>query len=120
VLKKQILNFILIGIVNTIFGYALYALFIYLGLNYILSVLFSTILGILFNFKTIGKFVFSSNNNKLIIKFFFVYVIVFLINILAITYLKELGLNDYISGFIALIPASVISFVLNKYLVFKE
>jgi putative flippase GtrA len=120
VLKKQIINFIIVGVVNTVFGYTLYSLFIYLGLNYVLSVLFATILGILFNFKSIGKFVFSSDDNKLIVKFFLVYVVVFFINILVIKYLKEFGFNDYISGLFAIIPASITSFVLNKYLVFKE
>ena len=63
-LKKQIVNFIIVGIFNTLFGYAAYALFIFFGFNYIVAVLLATILGILFNFKTIGKFVFKSSGNS--------------------------------------------------------
>lgn len=119
-LKKQIISFILIGIINTVFGYSAYALFIYLGLNYILAVLMATIFGVLFNFKTIGKFVFGSSHNGLISRFIFVYTIVFTINIIIIKILKNFGLNDYISGLLAIAPASVASFILNKYFVFER
>jgi putative flippase GtrA len=120
VLKKQIINFIIVGIFNTLFGYAVYAAFIFLGFNYIASVFLATILGILFNFKTIGKFVFKSHDNTLIVKFIFVYAIVFIVNIVLIKTLKDFGLNDYISGLFAIIPASITSFILNKYFVFRR
>jgi len=119
VLRKQIFSFILVGILNTIVGYVLYALFIYLGLEYILSVLFATILGVMFNYKTIGKFVFNSKNKYSAIKFILVYVIVFIVNISVIKIFKIYGFNDYLAGFFAIIPASIVSFVLNKFYVFK-
>lgn len=118
-LKKQIFNFILVGILNTLVGYALYALFIYLGFEYILSVLFATVLGVMFNYKTIGKFVFYEKSNNSIVKFALVYLIVFIVNISVIKIFKIYDFNDYISGFFAIIPASIVSFVLNKFYVFK-
>lgn len=117
--KKQIINFMLVGIINTIFGYSIYALLIFLGLNYILSVFFSTVLGVLFNFKTISKYVFESNNNKLIFKFMFVYFIVFIVNIFLIKVFKIFDINDYFAGFFAIIPVAILSFLLNKFFVYK-
>jgi len=119
-LKKQIGSFILVGILNTIVGYSLYAVFIFLGFNYVWSVLFSTILGVLFNFKTFGKFVFNNSNNRKIFKFFGTYIIVFIVNISTIKTFLFFDFNDYMSGLIAIFPTSIISFVLNKYYVFKE
>lgn len=119
-LQKQIINFILVGIFNTIVGYAFYAFFIYLGFNYIYAIFFATVLGVLFNFKTIGGFVFKTHNNLLIEKFILVYVIVFIVNILVIKVLKLYNFDDYIAGFFAIIPCAIISFVLNKYFVFKD
>lgn len=119
-LKKQIISFIIVGIINTLFGYAIYAFFITLGFNYVLSVVFSTILGVLFNFKTIGKYVFQSHDNGLIVKFFGVYTIVFFVNISIIKLFKVYGYNDYIAGLIALVPTASLSFILNKYYVFKR
>ena len=119
-LKKQIVNFLIVGIVNTIFGYSVYAILISQGFNYVISVLLATIMGILFNFKTIGKFVFQSHDNSLILKFFFVYFIVFIVNISIIKLFKINGLNDYLSGAIAIVPSAIISFILNKVYVFKR
>lgn len=119
-LKKQVTNFILIGIINTIFGYSLYALFIFIGFNYILSVLFSTILGVLFNFKTISKYVFETNDKKLIFKFSSVYLIVFIINVLLIKIFKSLSIDEYFAGLLAVIPIACLSFILNKFFVYKK
>jgi len=119
VLKKQILNFISVGIINTLVGYGLYAVFIFLGLHYTTAVLFATVLGVLFNFKTIGKFVFHKNDNRLIFKFVGVYAVVFCVNIIVIKVLLWYGMDEYIAGFCAIIPSAVVSFVLNKWFVYR-
>ena len=117
----QVYKFIFVGILNTIFGYSLFALFIYLGLYYPLAVLLSTILGVLFNFKTIGRLVFDSNDNGLIFRFIFVYAITYLLNIFFLWLLKKLGSeNMYIDGFALLIPLAAVSFLLNKFFVFRR
>lgn len=119
-LKKQIINFILIGILNTIFGYSLYALFIFIGFNYILSVFFATVLGVLFNFNTISKYVFISTDKKLIFKFSSVYFVVFIVNIALIKVFKLLSLNEYSAGLLAIVPVACLSFMLNKFFVYKK
>ncbi|WP_298082782.1 GtrA family protein [uncultured Campylobacter sp.] len=109
------------GILNTIFGYSLFALFIYLGLYYPLAVLLSTILGVLFNFKTIGRLVFNSSDNGSIFRFILVYAIIYLLNIFFLWLLKKLGSeNMYINGFALLIPLAAVSFLLNKFFVFRR
>lgn len=120
-IKRQAVKFLLVGIMNTAFGYGLFALFIYLGLYYPLAVLFSTILGVLFNFKTIGKLVFGSSDNGLIFRFILVYIITYLLNIYFLWLFKKFGFeNMYINGFVLLIPLAVVSFLLNKFFVFRR
>lgn len=119
-LKKQIITFIFAGIINTVFGYTMYVLFIYLGFKYIIASALATILGILFNFKTISKFVFKTNESRLIFRFIGVYCVIFIANIGLIKFFKIIGFNDYISGFIAVLPCAVISFVLNKFYVYNQ
>ena len=119
-LKKQLINFLIVGMINTIVGYSLYVFFIYLGVNYALAIFFSTILGVLFNFKTIGKFVFENDDNSLLTKFFLAYVITFVINVSIVFKLRNFGYDDYTAGLIAIIISAIISFVLTKYLVFKK
>lgn len=120
-IKRQAVKFLLVGIMNTAFGYSLFALFIYLDLYYPLAVLFSTILGVLFNFKTIGKLVFGSSDNGLIFRFILVYVITYLLNIYFLWLFKKFGFeNMYITGFVLLIPLAAVSFLLNKFFVFRR
>lgn len=119
-LKKQIIKFIAVGIVNTLVYYFLYSLFIYLEFDYKIAVLFATISGVLFSFKTFGKFVFDNDDKKLIYKFIFVYIILYLLNLILITNFNILFANYYMSGFFASICISVFTFILNKKFVFKK
>jgi len=77
ILHKQLIAFIIIGVINTLFGYGIYALFVYLGFHYALAAFFATCAGILFNFKTIGKFVFKNSDKKLFLNFVGVYFILY-------------------------------------------
>lgn len=119
-LAQQALKFLATGILNTVFGYSLYAAFIFLGLNVSASLAIATILGVFFNFKTIGQLVFNSKDNSLIFKFFFIYIITFFINLSLIKCFVAIGFNEYFSGIIAIVPVSIMSFILNKYFVFKK
>jgi putative flippase GtrA len=114
----NLLKFFLVGILNTIFGYAIFSIFIFIGLHYSLALLFSTILGILFNFKTIGKLVFNNNNNSLFLRFLFVYVLQYFLNIMSISLLSKFYNNLYITGFISTILVSIITYFLHKKIVY--
>jgi len=119
-LDKQIIKFIVTGSVNTVVYYLLFSFFIYIQLDYKIAVLFATIIGVLFSFKTFGKYVFNNKNNKLIYKFFIVYAVIYILNILFI-YLFNLYVNDYYSsGLFSTLICAIISFVLNKNYVFKD
>ena len=118
-LSSQVLKFISIGALNTIFYYFLYSCFIYFSFDYKLAVLFATLIGMFFSFKTFGKFVFNNNNNNLIYRFILVYMILYLLNILLITILELYFTNYYLSGFMATIICAFFSFIINKYFVFR-
>ncbi len=118
--KNQLLRFIIAGVINTIFSYLVFSFFIFLGIYYPLAVLFSTICGVLFNFQTIGRFVFFSKNNMLIFRFITVYIVMYLIYTVGIGILIHLHINAYISGIIMIIPIGVTSFLLNKKFVFNK
>ena len=119
-LDTKFIRFIFIGIVNTIFGYGVYFLLIKLGLHFSLAVLISTSLGILFNFKTLGKFVFKESSNSHIFKFTAVYSLIYILNVFGIKFLNSIGFSFEWSGFIMLLPMATLGFILNKSLVFKS
>jgi putative flippase GtrA len=117
--EYKFFRFIIVGIINTAFGYTLFALLIYLKFHYSIAVLISTILGVLFNFKTIGEIVFNNKSNRLILRFGMVYFITYWLNVFIIFIFKKvISENLYLVGFLALIPVALITFFLNKYFVF--
>jgi len=115
---KTIIKFLLIGIVNTVFFYFIYALFIFFEFHYAIATLSATSIGTVFSFRTFGKFVFRNNDNKLLGKFILVTIVNYLLNIIIIFLFKEFGYNNYTAGLIATIIVAFNSFVLNKYYVF--
>lgn len=102
------------------FGYGLFAFFVWLGLHYSFAVFLSTVLGVLFNFKTTGLIVFKNGNNKLLLKFIGVYILTYLTNIVLISFLKLTGLGIYLAGAIAVLPVAILSFILLKSFVFNK
>ena len=120
-LSTQFISFLFVGVLNTLVGYGLYAFFVWVGFNYVWAPFFSTVLGILFNFKTIGVIVFQSHNNRLIGKFFGVYGIVYVCNVAGLKIFALCGVeNMYISGAVLVLPLALLSFILNKKWVFKK
>lgn len=117
---NRFFRFLAVGLLNTIFGYSIFALLIFFGLNYVLAVTFGTVIGVLFNFKTVGAIVFKCHNNNLIIKFFAVYGIVYLFNLIGLWIFNSYYINNYIAGAILVLPAAAIGFLLNRMFVFKQ
>jgi len=117
---KLFYRFLLIGIINTIFGYSIFAFGIFLGLQSWLALLLSTILGIIFNFKTFGSFVFNSRDASRFINFIASYGALYLINLFLLKLLGYISLDPYLAGFLALFPMSILSFLFNKKFVFKK
>lgn len=113
-------KFILVGILNTLFGYTVFALLLFTGLHYSLAVILATIAGVLFNFKTTGVLVFKNNNNLLIFKFVAMYTFTSAVSI-GLLHIAELNkLNLYFAGLITTGMMAVVSFIISKYWVFKE
>jgi putative flippase GtrA len=118
-MKKEIIRFIFAGVVNTVFYYLLYSLFIYFGLDYKISVLLATLFGVFFSFKTFSRYVFKSGDNSGVYRFVLVYIVLYFSNIFLISIFELYVQNYYISGFIATLCCAVLSFVLNKWYVFR-
>lgn len=84
-----------------------------------MAVVISTVLGVLFNFKTTGVLVFNNHDNRLLFKFILNYCITMIISILLLYIADTLKFNLYIAGFAVTVFTSVISFCILKYYVFK-
>ena len=107
-------KYLLIGGVNTVFGYCVFAFLLFFGIHYSLAVLVATILGILFNFQTYGRFVFKNHSWNLLGRFVFVYTIIYLANITLLLAFDLLVSNLYISGAMTTPLIAYLGYILNK------
>ena len=117
--KSKFVRFLLVGVINTLFGYSVFALLFRLGLDYRYSLLIATICGVLFNFKTIGAIVFKDQNNRLLTRFIGVYLVIYLLNAESLRIVKMLGINILVAQAILVLPLAIVSYFLNKTFVFR-
>ena len=118
-LRLQFARFLLVGVVNTGFSYAVYAALLYLGLVYYAANFGAMALGVGFSFLTQGRLVFSNREPRLIFRFAAGWVVIYGINIGIIALLLRWSeLNAYVAGALALAPITLISYFVQKFLVF--
>ena len=122
----QFIRFVLVAILNTAFGWCVYAALLWL-INlthipnpYVLASLIGYIIGILFNFTTYSKLVFNNKDKGLLFKFIMVYVVCWLCNSFGIWLLEKCHINNYLAGAITAIPVGFLGYVLNSVFVFKK
>ena len=121
IIKHSVTKFILVGFLNTMFGYSLYSILVFLGLPYLQSLLLTTIVGVIFNYFSLGKLVFQQAGGRItFVKFIFVYFIVYLFNAIALEQLVEVHqINPYMSQLTCLVPSVVFNWFMFKMWVFK-
>lgn len=116
--KRLLGRFLAVGLLNTGFGYSVFALFLYLGMHYALALLLATVAGVCFNFKSTGILVFQSHNNRLILRFVLIYALVYVINASLLKLLNMLGIDPYFGGAVLIVPMALLAFLLNRQFVF--
>lgn len=119
-LNNKIVRFFIVSGLNTVFGYGLFALLIYVGLHYALVTFITTVITLLFNFKTTGLLVFNNKKNELIFKFVGVSGIRYIVTVFFLAIFKNYGINEYIGQAILIVPVGFFGYFLNHYFVFNK
>ena len=117
--SRRFARFLLVGGLNTLVGYGLFAGFILLGAASGLALAGATVLGILFNFGSTGRLVFGSGDAWLLPRFIAVYGVLFLINRAALLSLEQAGLAALLAQLLLVGPVAVATFLLMRTLVFR-
>ena len=117
---KKLIKFLIIGSINTLLGYTVYALFIINNVDYKIAITIATIIGVIFNYISTGRFVFRYSGFDRIIPFILTYIVTYLINLLLVSFLLVFGLSELFSGAIALVPVSILTFyLLSKHVYYR-
>lgn len=93
----RVLRFLMVGGLNTGFGYASYAAFVLTGMPLWLAVTCSTALAFLFNFFSYGGLVFGSTSRRLLPRFLVFYAGLGGVNFLLLALLARFGLEPLVA-----------------------
>ncbi|WP_223258608.1 GtrA family protein [Trinickia symbiotica] len=115
----QLLRFLVVAGLNTIFGYSLFAALTYFGMPYPAAIGLATIGGVLFNFQSVGRLVFNGSPHSRFLRFVAVYSLIYILNLGGVRLALELGTGLYLANAITLGPLSLIAFILNRRFVFN-
>ncbi|HEY8101358.1 MAG TPA: GtrA family protein [Burkholderiaceae bacterium] len=113
-------RFLAVGLLNAFFGYGCFAIFLFIGLHYVVALFLATCIGILFNFKTTGYWVFESKDNRRVLHFISVYIVTYGVNVACLKILSLLGIAPYFGGALLILPMAALAYLLNKWFVFKN
>ncbi len=112
-------RFILVGGLNTLVGYSLFLVALAIMPTTLTALVVANILAILFNFITMGSLVFGVREARLLPRFFGVYGVMFVYNLIGLTLLEDMGVRPWLGGLVILPTAVLISYLLNQRFVFK-
>ena len=120
--ESKKISFLAAGVLNTLFGYAAYAVLLFVGCSYPVALLLATIVGVMFNYFSFGKFVFSDHRDWIeFSKFVAVYVAIYAMNATGLWVLTQNFLLDpYVGQVICVPPSVLLSWFLMNYWVFKK
>lgn len=116
---SKFVRFLATGLVNTIFGYLVFATLICLGVSEFLAVPMAMVVGTLFNFLSYGKFVFKCLGLRNMPKFALVYLLIYAFNVVGLRGLGRVGMGPYAGQAILALPLATLAYALNDRWVFR-
>jgi putative flippase GtrA len=116
---SQLIRFGFSGVLNTLFGYALFLLLLKCGIHAAVALIVVPLAGIAFNFQTSRRLVFQSGGNGLLIRFVVVYLVLLSVNYAAFMTLRLFGLADWAVQGLLVVPMALLSFVMQRTMVFR-
>lgn len=116
---RRFVTFLVVGGLNTLVGYGIFAALILLGLPSAAAVVLGTILAVLFNYLSTGKIVFSNKGSGVLPRFVAVYVVQMGLNIAALQALEAAGLHPLVAGALTLPFLAVFSYFAMRRFVFS-
>ena len=114
---RRVALFLAAGVLNTAFGYGVYALCVAIGLLPSFAVVVSTVAGVCFNFRTLGA-VFAGQGYSRLPRFVAVYAALMALNIVLIKLAGHAGIEPYLAGLLALLAVTPLTYIAMRLFVF--
>lgn len=118
--ENRFLRFLIAGGVNSLFGFMMYSLSILFGAPVWLSLVIGTVAGIMFNFCTVGGYVFRNLSLSKFPSFMISYAVCFAINLQLIELLSIYLGGPIVSQSLLTPPMAILSYILLRYFVWGK
>jgi putative flippase GtrA len=118
----KIIKFLGAGLLNTAFGYAVYAGLLFFNAPYLAALFFATIAGVIFNYFSFGRMVFDGHGSWLVFgKFVAAYALIYGVNAALLSVLTDhFLLNPYLGQAICIPLSVLLSWILMNHWVYKN
>lgn len=116
---RRFITFLLVGGLNTVVGYAIFAALILLGLSTPAAVVLGTTLSVVFNFYSTGGLVFRNRSGNLLPRFVGVYVVQMGLGVVLLTALERAGLHPLVGALVAMPLLAVFTYLAMRRFVYS-
>ena len=106
-----------VGVINTLFGYGVYALLLSIGLNMYAAQIIGHIIGVSFNYFTYSRHVFQDETASKI-RFILSYTLNYAIGLIFLTIYAIVIPSPYLAGLLSAVITSIINFIVLRRYVF--
>jgi putative flippase GtrA len=112
---NQIIRFVFTGALNTLFGFAVYAVLVYAGLLPAAALLIATVLGVIFNFVSFGTLTFRRSEMRRLPRFLIVYAAIYFFNLVLLEAVQRYaGASPIVAQFACLFVVAPATYLLLK------
>jgi putative flippase GtrA len=120
-LEYKPVRFVLVGGLNTVFGYGVFATVYLLTHHRLGALVTATVLGVTFNYFTTGRLVFASKGGgaRAIVPFVLLYGVLLLVNAPLLEGLVRIGLPTLVAQALVIPFMAALSYLINRYWVFR-
>ncbi len=112
-------RFVGVGLLNTAFGYGVFAALVLAGGWPGAALVVATVAGVAFNFQTTRRLVFRTDGRGRVVRFVLVYVAILAINWAALRITRGFGVPDIEAQAALALPMAAMSFVFQRAFVFN-
>lgn len=116
----RIMRFLVVGILNTAFGYSLYLVGLWAGFAPTVALAFATFFGALFNYLSVGSLVFHSTGMVKLPAFAGAYIVIYSFNALLLHILMRAHVAPWLAQMLALPPVVAANYGLMRVWVFRS
>ncbi len=110
--QVRLLRFLAVGLINTAFGYTVFALLVLAGLGEQMALALAFALGVLWNYATHARLVFGTRGRGRILPYALAYAGIYALNAAFLKAATAGGLSPLMSQAILVLPMAVLSFIL--------